>query len=308
MFGSIAGMALALTSVESSSSEQDIPLKHSLRPTNTELGLITPAQWADRCEPWDDWDKPVQPFKIAADLYYIGTCGITILLVTTKDGNVLIDTGTETGIVHAYRNIVRMRENPAAIGLILYSHEHFDHVGGMAFAQGFSQAPVVAAAGTGEVFRTGKDNPRDPQAGVHEPMKPAPNVIEIDTDRPVTYGGIAFTPISTPGHTPGALSWQWNSCAGDICNTIVYADSLSPVSGDGYKFSDHREYLAEYRAGIERLRGMKCDILLTPHPSHSKMIERAATGTLEGGMSCAEYADSKTKALDERLAREAAGQ
>jgi metallo-beta-lactamase class B len=272
------------------------------------VGEITPGQWARRCEDWDDWDKPVEPFKIAPGVHYVGTCGITVLFIETKSGHVLIDTGTEKGVLEAFRNILAMRKSAASIGLILYSHEHFDHVGGMAYAQSFTGAPVVAPAGTVEVFRTGKDDPRDPQAGLHEPMRPAPHVIEIEAGKPITYGGITFSPIATPGHTPGALTWQWEACEGEVCKTIVYADSLSAISGDGYKFSDHPEYVVAFRAGIERLRGLKCDILLTPHPSASNMIERAATGTFEGGMTCAQYADSKMQALDERLAEEAAGQ
>ena len=118
-------------------------------------------------------------------------------------------------------------------------------------------------------------------------------------------GNLKLTPIATPGHTPGALTWQWESCEGDVCKTIVYADSLSPVSRDDYRFSDHPEYVAEFRAAIARVRALQCDILLTPHPSASNMIERAASGTFEGGMTCVEYADSKTKALDDRLAKEA---
>lgn len=139
-------------------------------------------------------------------------------------------------------------------------------------------------------------------------MRAVSDVIPIAPNNPIHFGDIAFTPIATPGHSPGALSWQWESCEGEgenrICKNIVYADSLSPISRDDYKFSDHPEYVAAFREGIAKLRGLKCDILLTPHPSHSRMVKRAATGTLKGGMTCAEYADSKTKALDERLAKE----
>ena len=286
----------------------DVPEKGPRLQIVAETPVVDPQYWAQQCKPWDDWEKAGPPFKVHGNTYYVGTCGITSLLIKTKDGRVLIDTGTEDGVWQVYRNITRMRENPASVGLILYSHEHFDHVGGLAWAQGFTFAPVVAPSGTANVFRTGKDDPRDPQAGMHEPMRPAPHVIEIDLDKPLTYGGIDFTPIGTPGHTPGALTWQWESCEENVCKTIVYADSLSPISHDDYKFSEHPEYLAAYRKGIEKLRGLKCDILLTPHPSHSKMVERAATGTLEGGMTCAEYADAKTKALDERLAKEAASE
>ena len=50
-----------------------------------------------------------------------------------------------------------------------------------------------------------------------------------------------LTAMATPGHTPGALSWRWESCDGGVCRTMVYADSLTPVSRDDYRFSDHPE-------------------------------------------------------------------
>ena len=269
---------------------------------------ITPQEWAAQCEPWDDWNKPAKPFKIFGDVWYVGTCGITVLLVRTTNGFVLLDTGTEDGAVEVLRNISRMPLDERRIGLILYSHEHFDHVGGLSLIQLVTGAPILAPPVAAEVFRTGKDSPSDPQSGMHAPMKPATNVIEITADTSITQGGKLFRPIPTPGHTPGAMSWQWESCEKqserEVCKTIVYADSLSPVSRDDYKFSDHPEYLAAYRAGLDRLAALDCDILLTPHPSHSKMVKRAATGSFEGGVTCADYAAGKHSDLDKRLARE----
>ena len=72
--------------------------------------------------------------------------------------------------------------------------------------------------------------------------------------------------IATPGHSPGAMSWQWESCEEAGCLTIVYADSLSPVSADDYRFSDHPQYLAAFRASLDRIAALDCDIVLTPHP------------------------------------------
>lgn len=67
------------------------------------------------------------------------------------------------------------------------------------------------------------------------------------------------------------MSWSWQSCdSAGICKTIVYADSLSPVSHDDYKFSDHPEYVQSYRDGIARIADLECDILLTPHPRTAK--------------------------------------
>jgi metallo-beta-lactamase class B len=93
-----------------------------------------------------------------------------------------------------------------------------------------------------------------------------------------------------------------------VCRTIVYADSLTPVSRDDYRFSDHPAYLAAYRASIARIAASPCEILLTPHPSASGMRDRLALGKpLLDPDGCKTYAAALTKQLDQRLAKEAAG-
>jgi metallo-beta-lactamase class B len=103
------------------------------------------------------------------------------------------------------------------------------------------------------------------------------------------------------------MSWQWVSCDGGVCRTIVYADSLSPVSRDDYRFSDHPQLVQQFRDSIAKVAALDCDILLTPHPSASKLDERLALGEplLDTG-GCKAYAAQLGKALDDRLAKEAA--
>ena len=123
----------------------------------------------------------------------------------------------------------------------------------------------------------------------------------------VRLGNLMLTAMTTPGHTPGALSWRWVSCDGGVCRTIVYADSLSPVSGPKYRFSDHPAYVAAYRASIAKMAASPCEILLTPHPSASHMRERLAHGKpLLDPSACKDYAADLTAKLDERLAKETA--
>lgn len=265
------------------------------------------ARFASVCEDFDDWDKPTEPFHIHGDTWYVGTCGITALLIRGQDGAVLIDSGTDKGAQAIAANIESIGVKLSEVKAILGSHEHYDHVGGFARIQGLSGAPVLVGEGAVEVIRTGKDDPRDPQTGLHAPMIPVTGTIRAVADGEVVkVAGLEITGIATPGHTIGAMSWQWDSCDVGGCVTIVYADSLSPVSADAYRFTDHPDYVAMFRKGVARLRPVECGMLLTPHPSASDMLTRARTGTMQGGVTCAEYADSKTKALDDRLAKEAA--
>lgn len=285
------------------------------RQEQRKAGSSSPEEWAAKCDDWDDWDKPAPPFLVHPRVHYVGTCGISALLVVTRSGNVLIDAGTNEGADIVLANIDRSMVEREWIRLILTSHEHFDHVGGLAKIQDATGAPALATPIGARVLKTGIVDDEDPQHGMHEAMEPARAIVPIEVGKPVTFGDVEFMPVSTPGHTPGALSWQWKICGDrsyepvsepNECTSIVYADSLSPVSRDDFRFADRPEYVASYRAGLDRLRGLECDILLTPHPSASKMIQRAASGSMRGGMTCIEYADAVEARLDERLAKEAA--
>ena len=263
--------------------------------------------WLDTCEDWDEWDKPAPPYRIHGDTYYVGTCGIASILVVKGDDLFLFDSGTEPGSHVVTDNIAALGYDIANVKALFVSHEHFDHVGGMARLQELSGAAIYAGWGASPVIRSGKPDPRDPQAGTLPDMTPVPGSVrsvrggEWDAERPAP-----FVPTMTPGHTIGALSWHWVSCDTEHCYSIVYADSLSPVSDDDYLFSDHPELIAEYRAGLERLAALDCEILLTPHPSASNMLDRlsGAEPWVDAG-GCKAYAAAIGKRLDARLAKEA---
>ncbi len=259
------------------------------------------------CEDNDDWDKPAPPVRIHANTYLVGTCGISAILITGSDGHILIDPGTEKGADLIAANIRRLGFRLTDVKYLLHSHEHIDHVGGMARLQQLTGAKLVASANAAAVFRTGTAGAGDPQVGMHPPF-PAARV-----DRIIKHGetvrtrDLQLTAVEARGHTHGALSWTWVSCDGGVCRNMVYADSLSPVSRDDYRFSDHPAALAAFRTGIARVAALDCEILMTPHPSASKMIDRmAGRAPLTNPNGCRDYAASLTKRLDDRLAKERA--
>ena len=269
------------------------------------------TRFAQACADWDDWDKPAPPFQVLGDTFYVGTCGITALLIVSPEGHALIDSGTVAGADAVLANIRALGFDPSDVKYVLHSHEHFDHVGGHAAIVAATGAEVVASAEAAAVLTRGQVGPGDPQAGIHDPMQP------VAVDRLVGDGDTlqvaerTLTAHATPGHSPGALSWTWTACTlpGEppVCRRIAYVDSLSPVSADGYRFADHPAYLAAYRAGIAKVAALGCDILLTPHPSASDMIARLGNGKWEDQAACRNYADDIADRLDARLSEEEDG-
>ncbi|MXP24934.1 subclass B3 metallo-beta-lactamase [Altererythrobacter indicus] len=263
--------------------------------------------WAKQCKQWDDWDKPGPPFQIYGNTYYVGTCGISAILITGDKGHVLIDGGTKEGASLIAANIGKLGFKLSDIKLLLISHEHFDHVGGIAELQRQTGAKLMVMPEAKAAMESGHPSEGDPQKSDDGSFEPAHVVGTLENAKPLLLGSIAIMPHATPGHTPGATSWQWRSCAGETCAAMVYADSLSPISTGSYRFSDHPEYVESFREGLAHLAQLDCTILLTPHPSASQMWKRFSFGTPFGEPSCRAYASGISERLDARLNEEKPG-
>ena len=130
-------------------------------------------------------------------------------------------------------------------------------------------------------------------------------------DGEVRVGPLVLQAVASPGHTPGGTSWTWRSCEGDACHQMVYADSLTGISDDVYRYSDdaaHPGYVAAFRETLARVAALECDILVTPHPSASQLWSRIgprADRPLVDTTACRTYAQAATQRLDKRLADEA---
>lgn len=302
MFASLLGPALL------AATQLVIPLGHPkvIEAPKSPIETAGPL-WVARCNGSDDWTKPAPPVRIHGNTYLVGTCGISSILIVGDQGDVLIDGGPSEVAPLIAANIEALGFRVEDVRFILQTHEHPDHIGGVAELQRMSKATVVASAPAAKVLQTGRPSGEDPQAGTLKDI-PVATVGRIIADGgEVRLGNLMLTAIATPGHTPGALSWRWTSCDGGVCRTIVYADSLSPVSGPNYRFSDHPAYLSAFRASIAKIAASPCEILLTPHPKASDMPKRLALGEpLLDAAACRNYAAQLSRNLDERLAKESA--
>jgi metallo-beta-lactamase class B len=270
------------------------------------------APAAKACAADAGWNEPATPLRVYGNTWFVGTCGISALLVTSDAGHILIDAGTPQAGPQILANIRALGFRPEDVRAIVFSHEHHDHAGSLADLQRATGAPVYARAPAVGVLKRGKSDRGDPQFEVSEPIAQVGRVITLADDGIVRVGPLALQAIASPGHTPGGTSWTWRSCEGDTCHQMVYADSLTAISDDVFRYSDERAhpgYVAAFRDTLARIAALDCDVLVTPHPSASQLWTRigpAAHAPLSDAGACRAYAKAATQRLDKRLADEAA--
>ena len=265
----------------------------------------TAAEHQRACAGHDGWADPAPPVRVFGQVYDVGTCGITVLLLRGDKGDILIDTGPADAAPAVARNLRRLGIRKGDIKLMLATHEHFDHVGGMAALQRQTGATIRLTPAASAVLRRGSVAPGDPQAGSIDPPPVAKVGEPLADGEVVRLGRLALTVHFTPGHSPGGSSWTWRACEGAVCRSIVYADSLSAVSRKGYRFSDHPDRVAALRRSFATVGALPCDILITPHPGASDLFPRlyGARPLVDPGL-CRAYAEEARRNLDARLAAE----
>lgn len=284
------------------------------RPNATPAIASTPATASAAaptaaCRDDSGWDDPATPFRIHGNTWYVGTCGIAALLVTSPDGHVLVDAATPAAGPQILANIRGLGFAPEDVRAIVFSHEHFDHAGSLASLQAATGAPVYARPEAMDTLRRGASDESDPQFGELEAFAPVARLQPVPEGGVLEVGALRLQAVATPGHALGGTSWTWRSCDGDDCQQLVYADSLTAVSADGYRFSDHPNAIARLRESFARVAAMECGILVTPHPSASGLWARlgpAATRPLADAQACRAYAEAGAARLERRLAQEAA--
>jgi len=254
----------------------------------------------------ESWVVPAPPARIHGETYYVGTCGITALLVTSDKGHVLLDGGPGEAAKPIAANIEKLGFKLSDVRWIVSSHEHFDHVGGLAELKRVTGAKVAALAPAAATLRTGKVPNEDPQHGSASDFAPvAVDRILRDGDE-ITVGPLRLTVHATPSHAPGSASWTWKSCAGSDCRTIAYADSATLISADGYRYTDHPERVAAAKGGLARMKALPCDILITPHPEASDLFPRlVGKESLNDSQACRHYVERGETRFAQRLADEA---
>lgn len=265
---------------------------------------------AIECEQCDSWNEPQDPFRIHGNTWYVGTDGLSSILIETDDGLILLDGGLPQSAALIDANIRSLGFDTTDIKAILVSHVHYDHVGGISALQRLSRASVYTSpAGRGPLTKgvLAEDDPQyiaDSEQGSFPSVR---GVVSVGDGERVSVGAVDVKAVYTPGHTPGGITWTWQSCAMNTCYDVVYADSMSAVSADGFEYgvTGVAESLVA-SAGI--IGDLACDIFLSPHPfffgMYDKLERRDEGNPFVNNLGCLLYADSSLAWLERRLEAE----
>jgi len=245
-----------------------------LRTTVTLVGVFLAINtvFAQADETSRSWNKPVTPFRIAGNLYYVGATEITSYLITTPEGHFLLDGGFVETAPQIERNITQLGFKLTDVKFLLNSHAHFDHAGGLAELKKLSSARFVASERDAPQLRAGGHG--DFRFGDTLTFPPVGPDQIIHDGESLQIGDQKMTAHLTPGHTKGNTTWTTKIRDGDKIYDVVFVGSQSALD---YKFVGQESYpgiTGDFEKSFELLNHLPCDVFLASHGSFFHFVEK----------------------------------
>lgn len=220
------------------------------------------------------WKYAVEPFHIIGSLYYVGNSWVSVYLIDTGNGLLLIDTAMAQNVYLTLEGIRKLGFDPRDIRWILLSHAHYDHCGGAAAIANYSGAKIYM--GKEDLFFLTERPELIHTYGNFQPFE----VAETYQDgEPMQFGRLTVVAKHTPGHTPGAYSFFFDMMedgktyrcgmhGGLGVNTLTKAY----LEEHGFPMSFQQDFLDN----LKLMREEKVDVPLGSHTNHGGMLQKAA--------------------------------
>jgi metallo-beta-lactamase class B len=230
------------------------------------LALVsTPAValHAQQSPTFREWNRPIPPFHLAGSVYYVGVAQVTSLLITTPRGHILIDGAFAESAATILDNVRTLGFKPEDVRILLSTHAHLDHAGGLAELKSKTGARLYAgAADVALLARGGRD---DFAFGDSSPFPPVSADVAVKDGDEVTLGDVTVRALATPGHTRGCTSWAFAIQHQGRPLRVLF---VGGTSAPNYKLVDNAAYpeiAADFERTFARLAAETCDVFIEGH-------------------------------------------
>jgi metallo-beta-lactamase class B len=238
--------------------------------TSSPSGLARQGQYT-KATP--EWNQPVRPFRIIGNIYYVGASEVSSFLITTRSGQILLDSGFAETIPLIVDGIKQLGFKIEDVKILINSHAHYDHAAGLAQLKRLTGARLMLSEpDAATVANGGKGDFQWGDMLTYEPAT-ADRILQ-DKDR-VELGGVTMIARLTPGHTKGCTTWLMKVTEDGRTYDVVFVGS---TTAPGYKLVDNTRYpniASDYEYTFRLLRSLPCDVFLGPHGSFFNLKEKA---------------------------------
>jgi metallo-beta-lactamase class B len=220
-------------------------------------------------------NQPIEPYRIADNLFYVGSSGISSYLITSSSGHIVIDAGYPETAPQIESNIAKLGFKLSDVKILLNTQAHFDHAGGFAELKRATGARLLASPEDAAMIEGGGRG--DFNFGDQSPFPPVRVDRRLKDRDEVRVGNVVLTAHFTPGHTKGCTTWTWDTR--DRGRTYHVAVLCGLTILDGTKVSGMPAYQAiqhDYERTFEVLKFLPCDIFLGAHPAYYDGTKKAA--------------------------------
>ncbi|MCL1675543.1 GOB family subclass B3 metallo-beta-lactamase [Elizabethkingia meningoseptica] len=215
----------------------------------------------------EEWSRSYEPFRIAGNLYYVGTYDLASYLIVTDKGNILINTGLAGSLPMIKENIKKLGFNYKDIKILLLTQAHYDHTGALKDLQTETGAKFYADSADADVLKTGgkSDYEMGKYGATFKPIKP--DILLKDQDK-IKLGNTTLTLLHHPGHTKGSCSFIFETKDENRNYKVLIANMPSVIVDR--KFSEIKDYpniQADYAYTFKAMKKLDFDLWVASHAS-----------------------------------------
>jgi len=225
-----------------------------------------------------EWSTPYPPFRIAGNLYYVGTYDLACYLVTTTQGNILINTGLSSSFSQIKNNIESLGFNFADTKILLTTQAHYDHMGAMAAIKKATGAQFMADEKEADVLATGgnSDYALGGHGSVYQPVMPDRLLHDGDT---IQLGNMQLVMLHHPGHTKGSCSFLFTVKDDQRSYRVLIANMPTIVTDKPFaSITSYPEVASDYAYTLGTMKNLSFDIWLASHASQFKLHDKHHPG------------------------------